>query len=134
MTNEAILKALTVLYVEDDEFIRKMLGRFLRRRVAVVYDACNGKEGLDAYIKYQEEIDIVITDIEMPVMNGIEMIERIFAIDHSQPIIITTAYKDEEHMSEKVCLNVIKPIDEEMLLKCIIHCVETKAKHKEGAS
>ncbi|MBF0608957.1 MAG: response regulator [Candidatus Magnetobacterium sp. LHC-1] len=134
MTNESILKTLTVLYVEDDEFIRKMLGRFLRRRVAVVYDAGNGKEGLNAYIEHQDKIDIVITDIEMPVMNGIEMIERIFAINNSQPIIITTAYKDEEHMSEKVCLNVIKPIDEEMLLKCIIHCVETKSQQKDGAS
>ncbi|MBF0317515.1 MAG: response regulator [Nitrospirae bacterium] len=126
MINEAILKTLTVLYVEDDEFIRKMLARFLRRRVAAVYEAGNGKEGLEAYIKNKDEIDIVITDIEMPVMNGIEMIDRIFEIEESQPIIITTAYRDEEHTSDKVCRNVIKPIDEEKLLESMIHCIGRK--------
>ncbi|MBF0537529.1 MAG: response regulator [Nitrospirae bacterium] len=123
MIDESILKTLTVLYVEDDEFIRKMLARFLKRRVAAVYDASNGKEGLETYIKHQDEIDVVITDIEMPVMDGKEMIERIFEVNKSQPIIITTAYRDEEHTSDKVCRNVIKPIDEEQLLESIMYCI-----------
>ncbi|KJU82719.1 response regulator receiver protein [Candidatus Magnetobacterium bavaricum] len=126
MINEALLKTLTVLYVEDDDFIRQMLGRFLKRRVGTVSDARNGKEGLEAYIKHQDEIDVVITDIEMPVMNGMEMVEQIFAIDQSQPIIITTAYTDETHTSNKVCMNVIKPIDEEKLLEGIMYCIDKR--------
>ncbi|KJU86457.1 response regulator receiver protein [Candidatus Magnetobacterium bavaricum] len=126
MINEALLKTLTVLYVEDNDLVKRMLTKFLRRRVGNIYDKSNGKEGLDVYVKHQDEIDVVITGIEMPIMSGKEMIERIFEIDQFQPIIITTACRDEEHTSDKVCKNVIKPINEDDLLESIIYCVEKR--------
>ncbi|MEO5358755.1 MAG: response regulator, partial [Nitrospirae bacterium YQR-1] len=76
-TNNELLKTLTVLYVEDEASIRAMVSRFLKRRVAVVYEASNGREGLDIYTSNKTEIDIVITDIQMPVMDGMTMIEEI---------------------------------------------------------
>ena len=69
--NSEILRELTLLYVEDEEEIREQLSRFLRRRVGTLYTAANGKEGLEMFRQHQP--DLVITDIEMPIMNGLEM-------------------------------------------------------------
>lgn len=133
--DESILKTVTVLYVEDDAYIRTLTARFLKRRVANLYEACNGKEGLDMYTLNKTDINIVITDIEMPFMSGMEMIEEILTMDESQPIIITTGYKDEFHTSGKVCKNIIKPIDCKKLLESILHCIGMKdnVSHNENA-
>ncbi|KWT75610.1 response regulator [Candidatus Magnetominusculus xianensis] len=124
MMDVSVLKTLTVLYVEDDDYIRTMVARFLKRRVAKVYEAVNGREGLDIYIS--NKADIVITDIQMPVMSGMKMIEEIHKIDGNQPIIITTGYNDEHHTSGKVCRNIIKPIDNDELVESIISCLRRK--------
>ncbi|MBF0318864.1 MAG: response regulator [Nitrospirae bacterium] len=126
MMGESVLKTLKVLYAEDDDYIRTLVARFLRRRVAKVYEAVNGKEGLDIYIDNKDEIDIVITDIQMPVMSGMVMIEEILKIDGKQPIIITTGYNDEHHTSDKACRNIIKPIDNNKLLEGVLFCMGVK--------
>ncbi|MEO5361067.1 MAG: response regulator, partial [Nitrospirota bacterium] len=99
------------------------LAKFLRRRVAKLYEAANGKAGLDIYTSNKDEINIVITDIQMPVMSGMAMIEAIQKISNPPPIIITTAYNDEQHTSDKVCRNMIKPIENERLIECILLCL-----------
>ncbi|MEO5360404.1 MAG: response regulator [Nitrospirota bacterium] len=126
MMNEPVLKNITLLYAEDDDYIRAMLVRFLRRRVAKVYEAVNGREGLDIFISNKDDIDLVITDIQMPVMSGMAMIEEIRKIGDPPPIIITTAYNDELHTSDKVCRNTIKPIDTNQLLESIMFCMGVK--------
>ncbi|MCG6550766.1 MAG: response regulator [Candidatus Magnetominusculus sp. LBB02] len=126
MINEADLKTVTVLYVEDDDYIRQLVARFLKRRVAKVYEAANGREGLDIYLANSDEINLVITDIQMPVMGGMAMIDAIHKLKESQTIIITTAYNDEFHTSNKVCRNIIKPIDTEELLEGIMFCMGLK--------
>lgn len=95
----------------------------MKRRVAVVYGAYNGKEGLDIYISNKSEIDLVITDIQMPIMDGMTMIEEILKQDDAQPIIITTAYKDEAHTSDRVCRNIFKPINLDHLSESILFCM-----------
>ncbi|MBF0565555.1 MAG: response regulator [Nitrospirae bacterium] len=124
MTNDIeLLKTLTVLYVEDELLLRKLFGRFMKRRFAAVYEAENGREGLEIYKTNKDDISIVITDIEMPVMDGLMMIDKILEIQDYQPIIITTGYNDERHTSKKACMHIIKPIDERKLLESIMFCV-----------
>ncbi|KJR42220.1 response regulator receiver protein [Candidatus Magnetoovum chiemensis] len=115
-----ILKTVTVLYVEDEYLLRVAIGRFLSRRCKEVILAANGKEGLELY--KQRHIDIVITDLEMPVMNGFEMSKKILEITRLQPIIITTGYSDDEHIIAEACEHLIKPIDEDKLINAIIDC------------
>ncbi|MBF0568758.1 MAG: response regulator [Nitrospirae bacterium] len=123
MMDESVLKAIRVLYAEDDMYIRALVARFLRRRVAKVFEAANGKEGLDIYISNKDEIDLVITDIQMPVMSGMAMIMAIQKLNDTQPIIITTGYNDELHTSDKVCRNIIKPIDNDKLIEAMLCCL-----------
>ena len=64
-----------VLYVEDEDIIREQLERLLKRIVSEVVTACDGKQGLEFFDKYAP--DIIVTDIKMPKMNGLEMSKAI---------------------------------------------------------
>jgi CheY-like chemotaxis protein len=74
-TMEASIAQMKILYVEDEEDIRNNLARIIRRRTKQLLLASNGKEGLKLYKK--EHPDIIITDIRMPVMDGMDMMEAI---------------------------------------------------------
>ena len=120
--NRKLLKSLTVLYVEDEDIIKEEIKFFCEKFIPNFYTAGNGEEGLELYKKVNP--DIVITDIQMPKMNGLEMIKH---IDPSLPIIITTAYSDIEFFLQAIELNVnkfiIKPIDLKILLISIQECI-----------
>jgi YesN/AraC family two-component response regulator len=115
------LKQMTVLFAEDEDLPRKSIGNFLKRQVGVLDVAENGKQGLDLFTAHRPAI--VITDLEMPEMNGMEMIRRIREQGESVPIIITTGYDDDEHCSELADRTLIKPIIFSKLLEAIEECI-----------
>ncbi|KJU86818.1 Signal transduction response regulator, receiver region domain protein [Candidatus Magnetobacterium bavaricum] len=121
MDRDQLFKDKSLLYVEDDEVIRVNIAHFLRRRFKEVTEAENGRQGLDLYTP--GTYDVVITDIEMPIMNGLKMINKILEIDPAQRIIITTGYNDDEHKSNKACVNIIKPVIREVLLTSLYRCL-----------
>jgi two-component system, cell cycle response regulator len=99
----------SVLYVEDDELIREQTKDFLSRFFPDVDIAEDGQIGLDKYA--QKEYDIIITDINMPNVNGIEMIETIKQKNYEQHIVVTSAYNDSEHLMKLVNLNIDKFVE-----------------------
>lgn len=116
-----VLKDLTVLLVEDEQFPREAIGRFLQSQVAAVHLAANGLEGLELFSTVQP--DVVITDLEMPVMNGLEMIRRIRALSRNVPIIIATGYDDDQHKTDLADRTLIKPIVFSTLLETLESCL-----------
>ncbi|TGL91095.1 response regulator [Leptospira barantonii] len=85
---------LKLLYVEDEELIRVTMVRFLKRFTAFVYSAENGKIAWDMFLEYQP--DVIITDIKMPVLNGIELIKKIREQNLNIPIAAMTAFSEPE--------------------------------------
>lgn len=85
----------------------------------------NGSIGLQRYIEHRPAV--VITDLEMPVMNGLEMIRRIRELDNDIPIIITTAYDDEAHACPQANRVILKPIRFMDLVQAVEECVAAKA-------
>ena len=85
-----LLYNLKVLLVEDEDFTREELGRFLKRRVGKLYVASNVKEGLTEYNKHNP--DIIITDLKMPVMDGLSATIKIKEMDENACIMAQTAY------------------------------------------
>jgi len=127
---EALLKKLTVLYVEDEEPVRHNISLALKRRVGQVFTAENGKEGLEKTQEYNP--DVIITDLEMPVMDGITMIREIRRIyEKDCPIIVVTAYKDEEHYTDLADGYIYKPVIFEQLEEMIVNQVK---KHRQRIS
>ena len=98
------LKKLSLLYVEDDLNTSEELEYFLQNKVKKLYIAKNGQEGLDLFEKYQP--DLIITDIQMPIMTGIKMIKLIKQKNPNIPIIIITAFNDTDYLFEAIKLNV----------------------------
>lgn len=120
--NEEILKKLKVLYVEDDELILEVVARSLKRKIEEVYTGKNGVEGFELTSKIFP--DIIITDIEMPQMNGIEMIQEIRKKFNGRcPIIVVTAYEDEAHKTELADAYLYKPVDKNKLFETMIQLV-----------
>ncbi|RXJ86792.1 response regulator [Arcobacter sp. CECT 8985] len=118
--NKENLKKLNALYVEDDDSIRKELSGMLSNFFGKTYTACDGKDGLEQYLKNQNEINVIISDINMPYLNGTEMVKKIREVNKTVPVIFTTAYSDTQFLSDAIKLKVyeyiIKPIDIRALL------------------
>ena len=110
-----LLKKFTLLYVEDDDVIRNELSQLLANFFLQVLIAKDGKEGLRTFLENQDTIDIILTDINMPALNGIDMIKKIRGIDDKIPVIFATAYSDTDFLAEAIKLRVrdyiVKPID-----------------------
>ncbi len=130
---EEILRGISLLYVEDDEVINRQLSIFLRRRVKNLFTACNGREGLEVFKTHTP--DMVVTDINMPDMDGIQMVRHIKEIRHDTKIILTTAFNDEEYFIRAIDANVDsfmkKPIDPYKLLETMINHAIVSIQKKE---
>jgi len=119
MKADDYLKNLVCLYVEDDKNIRESFIFILNRYFKKILVAENGEKGLELYKKYKP--DIVISDIRMPIMDGIEMAKRIKEFNPNTYIIFITAFSDVDYLREAIDLNVegylTKPIDKKLLIK-----------------
>lgn len=117
-----------VLYVEDDETVLSKVSRMFREIFKVVDTATNGIEGLEQYKKYYQQnnfhYDIVITDINMPKMNGVELSKEIRKISPHQEIFIISAHNESNILQELINIGVStfihKPIKFDDLLKSIL--------------
>lgn len=116
-----LFKNVTLLYVEDDLMTLEEISFFLKKYVKTLLIAKNGKEGLELFKEHNP--DMVITDIQMPIMNGLEMSEKIFEINPNIPIAITTAFSDGNYIMRAIELGIdkyiIKPINMQELLAVI---------------
>jgi len=120
------LKTLRVLFVEDEEKLSKLLKNAIGDNFFKFSIAHDGEEGLELFEKIAP--DVVITDINMPKMNGLEMAKAIKAIDKSVPIIILSAFSETEKLLNAIDVGVvkylIKPFDPDELLEYIISLEE----------
>jgi len=123
----------TILYVEDNDGIRYETSKALNRYAKELFVAKDGQEGLALYKKYKP--DIVITDIKMPNMSGIDMSKAIKKINSEQTIIITTAHNESAYFMEAIELQlsgfILKPVDKSLLRNKIVEIVKTILKDRE---
>ncbi len=115
------LKNFTILYVEDEPTTQELIGEILRDSCKEVFIASNGEEGLQLY--KERNPDIVLSDIAMPHMNGLEMSEAIKSIDEEQPIALFTAFSQSSYLKKAAELGIatyiLKPLDEEQFFNSL---------------
>lgn len=97
-------KELTVLYVEDDLKLQEQVKKFFELLFQSVTVVNNGAEAFEKYKK--EPYDIVVSDIKMPTMDGLELTKKIKQINHSQAIIITSVHDSIENLLQFINLNI----------------------------
>ena len=131
--NKNILKQIKLLYVEDDDDIRGVLSKGLKRRVKELETANDGIEGFEKYKSFKP--DIIVTDIKMPNMSGLEMSGKIRELDKSIPIIITSAHGESEILIEAIEIGIngyiLKPINTDKLFSTVALFAKSKVLEDE---
>jgi PAS domain S-box-containing protein len=125
---------LTLLYVEDNPDAREMTSMVLEDFFNTLIVAVDGEDGLEKF--QHNEVDLIITDISMPKMDGLEMIKQIRKIDDEVPILVLSAHNEDNFFIESIKLGVtgylLKPIDIDQLTSNIYNVVQ-KYKYKQEA-
>jgi len=115
------LKDKSVLFVDDDTVISFSWGKLLERSFGKVYIANNGRDGLQLY--KSNRVDVIVTDITMPIMNGLDMVKEIQGIDKDCKIIFMTGHNELEYIEKMTLLggiSLIKPVDMEEFFKVVL--------------
>lgn len=131
--DEKILKRLcnyTVLYAEDDVGVQKNVSELLALFFKRVYLASDGQEAYELFKEHRP--DLVITDIKMMGVSGIELVKKIRETDEEAHVIIITAYTEVDFMLEAIELSllryIVKPITEPKLLDAFEKFLQAKEK------
>lgn len=115
LSSTELLKGVNLLICEDSETVSMLLRVMLERAGAVVMTAADGEEGLARFIQHSNELDLVITDMQMPKLDGYELTGRIRATGWSGHIVALTAFaasEDEDKCRAAGCSHYLtKPID-----------------------
>ncbi|MBU2966016.1 EAL domain-containing protein [Amphritea sp. 2_MG-2023] len=123
----------TILYIENDDDTRKIYADLFRGIFSTVLEASNGREGISKFITHRPSL--VITEIQLPSMNGPELIQEIRKTDSKTPIIVFSAYIDEDFILDTIKdqINgfISKPADNKKLAQ-VIDQVLSVGKHEES--
>ena len=126
--NKEILKNISILYVEDENDVRDFTSKLLASLLKNVFAAENGLAGLELYKENINTIDLIVTDINMPKMNGITMCEKIRELNKEIPIVVTSAHNDTDFLKKSIDVGVstyaMKPIDLYQLIESITKAIE----------
>jgi CheY-like chemotaxis protein len=118
----AISKDFNVLYVEDDLSIQAEIKEILSMFYNEVITANDGMEGLEL-LKKNNRINLIVSDIQMPNMNGLEMAENIRNDGNDIPIVLTTAFNDQEYFLKSIEVRIdkymLKPINDEQMIQVL---------------
>lgn len=120
-------KNIKILYVEDDEIARENGIEYLENFFEQIYEASDAIIALQLYEKHKP--DIIITDIQMPKLNGLEFVKRIRQKDKNTQIIIITAFCDKDYLLKAIELGLVKylvkPVKEKEFEEALSLCIDS---------
>ncbi|RXJ86286.1 response regulator transcription factor [Arcobacter sp. CECT 8985] len=119
-------KKLKILYIEDEQNIRVNAVSYLKRLFDEVYEAKDAFEGLEKIEKYSPHL--VISDIKMPKLSGLEMIRKVRRNNKNIQFIVLTAFTDKNYLLDAIDLHLVKyltkPIKHEIIFPLLIQCAK----------
>ncbi len=127
MEIENPLESCTLLYVEDERDIRRRVIPFLAPRVKTLWVAEDGKKGLQLYEKCRP--DIIVTDLDMPKMDGIRMARAIRTEDRDIPIVLTASYGNEYRLSAAIEAQISAFLPKPLKISDLLKTVEETAQN-----
>lgn len=123
---------ISLLYVEDDADTADSMEIILREYFQKVYLANDAKEAIEVFQKYH--IDMVISDIELPIRSGLELVEELKNLDESLVVILFSAYDARDYLFKaielSVCDYLVKPFHLEQFERVIEKCIKKLKKEK----
>jgi DNA-binding NtrC family response regulator len=120
-----------VLIVEDDNAMAQMCAKLIRRRGYTVLIACSGHDAL-SIVREARDIDVVISDVQMPHMSGTQLLARLRALDATLPVILITGYAHLLSPSQALALGaadyIMKPFDPDILIGSLERAARSRDK------
>ena len=121
-----------ILVVEDEEVVRAVCVRTLRKHGFEAIVAPDGAAGLEIYKQRRDEICLVLSDVKMPVRSGVEMFRDILKIDPEANVILMSGYSMSELVPDdlrKLCSLVSKPFTADQLIEAVKKCLKYEQQH-----
>jgi PAS domain S-box-containing protein len=113
----------TILVVEDEEAVRRLAHRILESRGYTVLDASNGQEAIDVMARAEQHIDMIVSDVVMPVMGGRELVERLLPVYPLLRVLFMTGYTEDTLLQHRIAefgITVLeKPFTPESLARAV---------------
>lgn len=135
--DKSFLERAKILYIESEDLARNEATEIFAVFFKKVLIARDSREGLDIFIENRSEIDIILLDINMPNLKGIELLEEIRKIDWNIPILIVASFTEVEILLKSIKYNItnyiVKPMQLNTTLKIISQLMEVKEQKKEIA-
>jgi len=126
------MNSFTLLYVEDDFLTQKIVKSVLDGYFKKIYIANNGQEGIELY--REKSPDIILADISMPIMNGLEMSQKIKQENSNQRIVLFTSYSEIEYFSKAINMKVdkyiLKPLNTKQMIETLDEVIEDIRKER----
>jgi DNA-binding NtrC family response regulator len=118
-----------VLIIDDESTVREAVADILELIDVGVIEAGNGEEGLELFRQFRPKIDVILLDMQMPVMNGEETFHHLRTIDPNAQIIISSGYSEAETMQYFVGQGLVfflqKPYDIDQLIATIERVIDS---------
>ena len=92
----------TLLYVEDDDELRKLMTQFFRAKGIKVFETHNAEAAIDLFENHGNEIDAVISDIVMPQCSGVDLFQVLHSSNPSIPFIFVSGYSQKEILGDEI--------------------------------
>ncbi len=131
---EQMAREMRLLYVDDNKELCQTYTHFFQDIFEEVDCAMDGYEALKLF--RSRAYDLVITDINMPRMNGFSLIKEIRKIRPDQPVIVVSAYSEIAYLSKisecRVDHFLVKPVDTKMLMEKVYMTIEKKLVHPQS--
>jgi DNA-binding response OmpR family regulator len=125
------LKTLNLLYVEDDRVSASVFTEIFEEFFQKVYHASDGIEALEIFKK--DQVHIIITDIKMPKMDGLELVSIIREVNENIPIFVISSHSQKEQLFKAITLKlsdyIIKPLSYEKIKESLLSCVDKLQKN-----
>ena len=121
-----------ILIVEDEPMVRDLCEKVLRYQGFDIIVATNGTEGLEAYRERHGEIGLVLSDISMPLMDGVSMVRQIFVMHSHANVILMSGYQLCELIPDdirKLCSVLEKPFTPKRLIEAVKKCLKYDSEH-----
>lgn len=135
--NKNYLATATILFIEDDDIVRQEAAEIFSGFFKKVIIASDATQGIDNFIKYRIDIDVILTNINMPQLTGIQVLSEIRKLDWEIPILLTTTFDEIDILIKAIKFNVtnyiVKPIQLNTTLKIISKLMQKKQQKKELA-
>jgi DNA-binding NtrC family response regulator len=119
----------SALIVDDEEDLREVLTLILSDKVETIFEAENGIIGYNLYLEKKPQL--IVTDLRMPKLNGMELLNRIRKIDTTTPIILITGHGDQEDLEKALQMGAFDFIEKPFRPERLLSTIERAARASE---